>query len=92
MQARCECKLRFGVFILRRDDLRFREIYDKRVRPFDYEAKMEIMEYLPVTSLMNKKQKTEYLKAIINDYTIKGVYLADLDGIEPYLNYKEAQA
>lgn len=92
VQARCECKLRFGVFILRRDDLRFREIYDKRVRPFDYEAKMEIMEYLPVTSLMNKKQKTEYLKAIINDYTIKGVYLADIDGIEPYLNYKEAQA
>lgn len=91
VHARCECKLRLGVFILRRDDIRFREIYDKRVRPFDYAAKLEIMEYFPVTSLMSKKQKTEYLKAVINDYTLKGVYLADLDGIEPYLNYPENQ-
>ena len=91
IHARCECKLRLGVFILRRDDLRFREIYDKRVRPLDYEAKLEIMEYFPVTSIMNKKQKTEYLKAVINDYTLKGVYLADLDGIEPYITYPEAQ-
>lgn len=89
VHSRCECKLRFGVFILRRDDLRFREIYDKRVRPFDYEAKLEIMEYFPVTSIMNKKQKTEYLKAVINDYTLKGVHLADLYGIEQYLSYPE---
>ena len=45
-----------------------------------------------MTSIMNKKQKTEYLKAVINDYTLKGVYLADLDGIEPYITYPEAQS
>ena len=91
IHARCECKLRIGVFILRRDDIRFREVYDKIVKPLDYQAKLEIMEYFPVTSRMNKKQKTEYLKATINEYTNKGVYLADLDGIEPYLTYPEAK-
>jgi hypothetical protein len=55
------CKLHFGVPILRAEDEDFRAVYDKAVRPLDYERKLALMDYLPVTSLMTKAQKSKYL-------------------------------
>ncbi len=91
LAARCECKLRVGVFIMRRDNLRFRQAYDSVIRPLDYELKIKAMEFFPVTSLMSKKQKIEYMTQVLNDYTLKGCYFGDINGTDQYSGYKEAQ-
>ena len=62
--ARRYCKLHFGVPILRAEDVTFMGMYDKTIRPFQYELKLEIMDYWPVTSLMSRDQMTRYLTAV----------------------------
>jgi hypothetical protein len=62
------CKLHFGVPILRGEDEKFLQMYDKVIRPFDYETKLKMMDYLPVTSLMSRNQMTRYLTAVQIDY------------------------
>jgi len=91
LAARCEAKLRIGVPILRRDDTRFREVYDTILKPLTYEQKIAVMEYFPVTSIMSKKQKTEYMGQVLNDYTLKGCYFGDINGTDGYMLYREAQ-
>ena len=71
--VRAQCKLEHGVPILRAGDDKFRESYDKIVRPHDYETKLEFMAWFPVTSLMGKKQFTEYLDTVIRHYSQQGV-------------------
>jgi hypothetical protein len=58
------CKLHFGVPILRAEDDEFRYSYDKVIRPLSYEQKIEVMNILPVTSIMTTKQLTQYLDAM----------------------------
>lgn len=59
------CKLHFGVPILRAENEKFRKLYDKVMgRGFTiltYEEKLEAMDILPVTSLMQTDQMTDYL-------------------------------
>lgn len=65
---RCFCKLQFGVPILRAEDAEFREFYDGSIKDsFTYEQKLAAMKYLPVTSLMTKKQLKAY-EAAMQDY------------------------
>jgi len=59
---RCYSKLHFGVPIMRIDDEEFRLVYDNVIKPLSYEKKLELMKYLPVTSLMNTKQLSQYLE------------------------------
>ena len=72
-EVRRECKLRHGVPILRGGSESFREQYDKVIKPHDYETKLAIMGWLPVTSLMNKAQFSEYLDAVIRAYSQQGI-------------------
>jgi len=72
-EVRAECKLRYGVPILRAGSEEFRAQYDKVIKPHDYETKLAIMEWLPVTSLMSKEQFSEYLDTVIREYTKQGV-------------------
>jgi hypothetical protein len=58
------CKLNFGVPILRAEDEEFRTSYDKVIRPLGYEQKIEVMNILPVTSIMTTKQLSQYLDAM----------------------------
>ena len=58
------CKLHFGVPILRGEDEKFLAMYNKVVLSHDYETKLEIMDYMPVTSLMSREQMTRYLNAM----------------------------
>lgn len=67
-QIRRECKLRFGVPILRRDDEGFRHDYDVAVRPMPYEHQLIVMERWPVTRDMNTLQLNEYLAEIKASY------------------------
>ena len=62
-----------GVPILRAGSEEFRAQYDKVIKPHDYETKLAIMEWLPVTSLMSKEQFSEYLDTVIREYSKQGI-------------------
>lgn len=88
------CKLHFGVPILRRDSEDFREVYDRLIRPKDYEEKLLLMQEpfdLQVTRLMTAAQKREYLDLCWQHFTGLGFRLTDpnLKGMDPS-QYKEA--
>lgn len=71
---RCFCKLHFGIGIMRADDEEFRKVYDTVIKKLSYEEKLKIMAILPVTSLMNTKQLTEYLDLMKAHYYEKNGY------------------
>lgn len=74
--VKCECKLRFGVPILRAEDEDFREMYDASIkRHLSYEQKLKAMRFLPVTSLMTKNQLSRYLEDMQREYAGRGVRL-----------------
>lgn len=63
-----ECKLRYGVPILRAEDADFRAMYDAAIKGIDYETKLKVMAYLPVTRIMTTGQLSQYLEAIREAY------------------------
>lgn len=72
--VKCECKLRFGVPILRAEDPDFREMYDNSIlRNLTYEQKLKAMRFIPVTSNMTKPQLSRYLEHIQQSYAQQGV-------------------
>lgn len=76
-------KLHFGVPILRNENEQFLEVYDRLIRPLDYEKKIELMMVpidIAVTRIMTTKQKTAYLDAIYANFTGLGLVLTDPDG------------
>lgn len=71
-----QCKLLYGVPLLRAEEPEFRQKYDGLVRErFSYEEKLELMDWLPVTSLMTKDQLSRYLEAMQAAYAKRGVQL-----------------
>lgn len=69
LDVKCECKLRYGVPILRAEDDEFRAFYDGAVKhALTYEQKVQAMKFIPVTSLMTVKQLSEYLVAMQEGY------------------------
>ena len=77
------CKLHFGVPILRSDNEAWRLAYDRRVKPMDYETKLDLMGPLdlPVTRIMTTGQLARYLDAIALCFSAQGVALTDPDDI-----------
>lgn len=70
------CKLTLGVPILRAEDAEFRKQYDSLIRDrFTYEEKLEVMAWLPVTSLLTRQQLSQYLEAMQQHYERRGVRL-----------------
>lgn len=82
LEAKCYCKLHFGVPIMRADDEKFRKLYDKAIKGvLSYEEKLGAMIYLPVTSLMNKEQMFQYLRDMQMTLGQEGIPLASpMDG------------
>lgn len=66
-------KLRIGVPILRRDDEEFKALYDRVIRPHDYETKLKVIELVRITSEFNTKQGAEYTDSIVRHYHDNGV-------------------
>lgn len=82
-EVRAECKLRFGIPILRAGNPDFKRMYDKAIKvTLDYEEKLAAMEFLPVTRLMDKAQFSEYLDTVIREYSKQGVSII-MPGEEP---------
>jgi hypothetical protein len=77
--VRGDCKLRFGVPILRAENEKFRAAYDRLIKPLPFEDKIEMMTVFewPVTSLMTTKQLSKYLDEVERFYRTMGVVLTD---------------
>ena len=75
LAIKCQCKLQYGVPILRAEDADFRAMYDASIKGRTYEEKLAIMKYLPVTSLMTTAQLSQYLEAMQTAYASRGVRL-----------------
>ena len=74
-EVRAECKLLYGVKILREEVPEYREQYDRLIKGrFTYEEKLALMagagddDGYPVTRLMSTDQLTRYLEAIHEAY------------------------
>ena len=82
--VRADCKLRFGVPIMRRDSEPFRASYDPIMKHQTYEAKVAAIKAwdLPVTRLMGVKQMTEFMDAVQREYLPHGVRLTDPEAMK----------
>jgi len=77
-EVRAECKLTLAVPILRSENEKFREVYDRLLKGMDYATKLELMTEpmdLPVTRCFTTKQMTAYLDAIYRRYSEQGLQL-----------------
>lgn len=75
--VRARCKLEIGVPIMRRDSEKFRDTYDRLVRPLSHADKLDLIRdtEMPVTSLMKIKQMTEYLDLMFRRHSTFGIVL-----------------
>ena len=78
--AKAYCKLWFGVPILRGEAPEFRDRYDKLIKGrMTYEEKLEIMHWLPISSLMSKGQFARYMGDIQHHFAEQGLVLASIN-------------
>ena len=73
-------KLHHGVPIRRETDPDFAEVYDARIKPLTYEAKLALMAPpidLPVTRDMQVREMTRFMEAVREAWTARGVVLTD---------------
>ena len=77
--VRAECKLRFGVPILRAENEAFRISYDRVLKRLSYEEKLAAVKAfdLPVTRLMSVKQMSAFMDEMQRHWSGQGVRLTD---------------
>lgn len=73
------CKLTIGVPILRAESEKFRNLYDRHLKPMSYEAKIEAIELIDVTKAMTTKQMTTYLDTVQRHWAAQGLVLETLE-------------
>lgn len=85
-QARRFCKLHFGVPIMRAQEESFRTAWDGMIKTrMSYPEKLMLMDWWPVTSLMDREQMGEYLTAVQEHYAQHGIVLTGNDrGMSEY--------
>lgn len=72
---KAECKLLYGVPILRAESESFRKTYDRCIKPLPYEKKLEAMRIVECTSLMSSSQLMQMMLAMQKHYDGNGVTL-----------------
>ena len=80
-EVRHDWKLRHGIPILRAEDEGFRATYDANLKGLPFAAKLALMAYIPVTSLMTVKQMKAYLDAVQREAAGHGVRLTDPEAV-----------
>lgn len=78
-------KLHHGVPIRRETDPDFADVYDERIKPLSYEAKLALMAPpidMPVTRDMRVKEMTRFMDAVREAWAAQGVVLADPEAIK----------
>lgn len=84
-EARGECKLMFGVPILRAENEAFRLEYDAHIKPLPFASKLALMMEpisLPITSIMTTRQKTNYLDTVHRHYSELGIILTNPEDLK----------
>jgi hypothetical protein len=76
-EAKVECKMRFGLPIMKRDRPDWIEKWSPIYSVFEYEKQRIVFEFIPMTSLFTTKQMAEYMTAIQREYVSHGVALID---------------
>lgn len=75
-EIKAYCKYHFGLPIVCGADPEYAALLKNAIRSdLDYETKMKIVDRLPVTSLMDTKQGSEYIDRIIRHYSQQGLCL-----------------
>jgi hypothetical protein len=82
--VRAECKLRFGVPILRAENEAFRTSYDRVLKALPYEQKLDAIKAfdLPTTRLMTQKQMTAFMDEMHHHWIKQGVRLTDPEALK----------
>ncbi len=82
--VRAECKLHFGVPILRAENEAFRLSYDRVIKALPYEEKLAAIKAfdLPVTRLMTVKQMTAFMDEMQRHWSGQGVRLTDPEALK----------
>lgn len=82
--VRADCKLRFGVPILRAENEAFRLSYDRVIKALPYEQKLDAIKAfdLPVTRLMTVKQMTAFMDEMQRHWIAQGVRLTDPEALK----------
>jgi len=78
-------KLHHGVPIRRETDPAFAEVYDERIKPLPYEAKLALMAPpidLPVTRDMRVREMTRFMDAVREAWAAQGVVLTDPEAMK----------
>lgn len=75
--VRARCKLEIGVPIMREASSKFRETYDRLIRPLDYADKLALIRDtdMPVTRLMKVGQMTEFMDVVFQRHAEFGIAL-----------------
>jgi|DEB0MinimDraft_4_1074332.scaffolds.fasta_scaffold22640_3 hypothetical protein len=83
-EVRAECKLRFGVPILRNENEAFKVSYDTTIKGHDYETKLKAIEAfdLPVTRIMKVSQMSQYMDDLQRFWVSEGVSLTDPEALK----------
>lgn len=68
LQIKAECKLIYGVPILRAEEEDFRAFSNMALKRLTYEQRLETMKFVPVTSIMTVDQLSQYLVAMQKGY------------------------
>ena len=83
LDIKSECKLRYGIPILRAENEDFRVKYDRLIKHLPYETKLELMEWFPVTSLMTVGQLARYIGDMQHEYGKRGIILESTHDPQP---------
>lgn len=62
--VKCECKLMVGVPLLCAEDEEFRHVWESCFAHLDHEQRLDVMKYLPVTSIMAVDTASRYLEEL----------------------------
>jgi len=77
IEVKRDCKLRYGVVLRKGADPEWGDWYDRAIKPMSMEDKLQVMDYLPITSEFTKAQGTTYIQTILEEYGRQGFALAD---------------
>ena len=77
LDVRRECKLHYGIGILKAGDPAFATFYDHAIKGLSYENKLLLMGHMEVTSQFGREEASEYIDTILAEYGKQGYQLAD---------------
>lgn len=78
-EAKAECKLRYGLPIMERDNAAWVAKWHPLYASLPYDRRLLLFEVIPVTSAMTTRQLAEMMDAMQRDYRAQGIPLVDPD-------------